>query len=434
MQVRMNRRDALGLIRDLTGATALSRLLSGCGDNSGGITTYVFLMLENRSYDQMLGARSLLEARPGDGVRSTMFNRDRNGVPVAVYPSPVDALCVLDPPHDWDACHAQWNGGTNDNFLAQYQVAYPNMPTDVMAYLTRSMLPVTYALADAYTSCDRWFASVMGPTMPNRAYWMTGTSFGLKANDEIIAKFDSIQVPTIFNRLAARGIDWGYYAWSPTVYSQLGNPGPYQLDIAGKIRPFATDLARPDDPDGQFFRDAAAGVLPPVVYIDPYFSKNDDHPPGHPIMGQALIAATYRALASSPQWQNCLLVVTYDEHGGFFDHVPPPTTTDDTLATFGVSGFDQLGFRVPALVIGPYAKQGHVSSVQHEHTSALKQLQVMFGLEPLTARVDAANDLLDCIDLDRLAKGRWAPPIEIPAIDLSSYPMAFDDPACKSPS
>ena len=138
-------------------------------------------------------------------------------------------------------------------------------------------------------------------------------------------------------------------------------------------------------------------------------------------MAQALIAAVYTALAKSPQWKNCMLVITYDEHGGFFDHVPPPMTTDDTLEKFGVDGFQQMGFRVPAMVIGPYAKQGYVARrVSTTTRSALKQLQDAFGLEPLNVRMDAANDLSDCIDMDRLAKGDWAKPAEIPAIDIDA--------------
>jgi hypothetical protein len=125
-----------------------------------------------------------------------------------------------------------------------------------------------------------------------------------------------------------------------------------------------------------------------------------------------------------------MLVITYDEHGGYFDHVPPPQTTDDTLARFGKDGFQQLGFRVPAIVAGPYVKQGHISSVTYNHASALRHLQNEFGLEPLTARVDAANDLMDCIDLDRLARRDAAPPIELPVLDSLDWPT--DDASCGS--
>jgi phospholipase C len=130
------------------------------------------------------------------------------------------------------------------------------------------------------------------------------------------------------------------------------------------------------------------------------------------MLGQQLIASIYTALASSPLWPNLLFVITYDEHGGFFDHVAPPKTADDHAA----QGFDQLGFRVPAVVIGPYVKGGQVVSTQYDHTSVLKHIEVMFGLDPLTARSTAAVDLSDCIDHDRLAAGDWAEASPIPPV------------------
>jgi hypothetical protein len=233
----------------------------------------------------------------------------------------------------------------------------------------------------------------------------------------------SLTEPSIYHRLDAKGVDWAYYYGSLPVVSLLGNMGPYQVDLGptdgtGHIRQFTKFSDDLFDPNGGFFKDAAAGKLPPVVYIDPFFALNDDHPPAHPLRGQELIAAVYTALANSPQWKNSLLVITYDEHGGFFDHVSPGTTTDDTEQVYGKTGFTQLGFRVPAMVIGPYVKKGYVSSVEYEHTSALKHIANQFDLEPLTARMAAANDLLDCIDMDRMARGDWAEPIELPAIDF----------------
>jgi phospholipase C len=298
--------------------------------------------------------------------------------------------------------------------------------------LTREQLPVSWALADAYTSCDRWFCSVMGPTLPNRAYWHAASSFGLKVNNEVLSDFSAgVPIPTIYNRLDAAGVDWAYYFGNLAVVSLLANPGPYQLELGpndgtGHVRRFGDALER----GGQFFKDAAAGTLPPVVYIDPTFGENDDHPPVHPILAQELIASVYTALANSPQWKNILLVITYDENGGFYDHVPPPTTTDDTEAKFGIPGFEQMGFRVPAMVIGPYVKQGYVSSVVYDHTSALKHLQNTFDLETLNPRMNAANDLMDCIDLDRLARGDWAPPAAIPMVDRYAFPTT--DQRCTS--
>jgi len=225
-------------------------------------------------------------------------------------------------------------------------------------------------------------------------------------------------------------VDWAYYYGILPVVSLLGNEGPYKLDLGpqdgtGRIRRFGDSHFG----EGQFFKDCAAGKLPSVVYIDPAFGANDDHPPVHPSLGQELVGAVYKALAASPQWENILFVLTYDENGGYFDHVPPPTTVDDTQAKYGKAGFEQMGFRVPAIVAGPYVKQGFVSSVVRDHTSALKHLQNVFGLDPINARIDAANDLSECLDEDRLARNDPAPPITLPDLDPEDYPYAAQ--ACK---
>lgn len=426
----INRRDAMKRLGGMAGAAAMAKYLPGCGDGEvGGITTYVYMMLENRSYDHYFGARSMLEGRPGDGLQMSFRNNDLGGKPIAPWEPALHQMCDPDPPHGWRTLHSSWNGGACDDFVRQHQIEHQsNTLIDPMQYLTRTQLPISYALADAYTSCDRWFCSVMGPTLPNRAYWHAATSFGIgphdDANTEILSAFSSVPVPTIYHRLHDKGIPWAYYYGSISVLSLLGNPGPYQLDLGpadgtGNIRQFGDYQGAA----GQFFRDAAAGTLPPVTYIDPYFYLNDDHPPIHPIHGQMLIAAVYRALATSPQWNNCMLVITYDENGGFFDHVSPPTTADDTLSKYGVDGFQQMGFRVPTLVAGPYVKSGHVSSVTYDHTSALKHLKVAFGLESLNARMDAANDLMDCIDLEALAAGKPRQPIDLPTINVDDWPM-----------
>jgi phospholipase C len=256
---------------------------------------------------------------------------------------------------------------------------------------------VSWALADAYTTCDRWFCSVLGPTLPNRMYWHAATSNGAQANDEVLGgAFRGID--SIYHRLDEAGVDWAYYYGDIPVLAFLEG-----VETEGKLRRFQ-----------DFIEDTREGILPPVSYIDPAFSYNDDHPPHHPLLGQQLIASIYQALATSVHWNKTLLVVTYDENGGFYDHVPPGTAADDMPEL----GFDQLGFRVPALVIGPYVKQGYVSSVDYDHTSALKHLENEYDLAPLTARDAAANDLIDCIDLERLAAGDPRPPIELPPVDI----------------
>jgi phospholipase C len=404
---RVTRRNALKSL----GATAALPVVTSCGDDSGagggpavgedGITRVVVLMMENRSYDHYLGSRSLVEGLPGDGLTAEMANPDAGGTSRAVYRE--STFCVADPPHGWDSSHLQFNAGMNDGFLTEYEEdTMAGIDPHVMGYFVREDLPVTYALADTYTSCDRYFCSVMGPTWPNRFYFHCAQSEGLKSNDS-----PQQVMPTIYDRMTDKGFSFGYF------YTDL----PFLLLVGG---------GHPITPAVPSFFDAAAnGTLPNLTVIDPGFALNDDHPPHHPQLGQQFIASIYQALATSPQWKNVLFIVTYDEHGGFFDHVAPPTVADDRAA----EGFDQLGFRVPTLVIGPYVKAGHVSSVQYDHTSILKHIETLFDLEPLTARDAAANDLSDAIDADRLAALDFAEPITLPTLDIDP---ATIDPACKT--
>jgi phospholipase C len=413
----MKRRDALKTLGGLGAAAGMARFLPACGGGGGdgprGITTYVYMMMENRSYDHLLGARALpSENKGGDGLTPTGFsNLDLSGAAVPSFTPDRDSLCALDPPHGWDAARAQWNMGANDGFVRVHQAAHMNDPGVVdiltarqpMQYLVRNDVPVSWALADAYATADRWFCAVMGPTLPNRYYWHGGSSEGKMDNHP---PDGGLKGPSIYHRLDAKGIPWTYYYGNVPVVPLYNG-----LDL-NRTQPFE-----------QFLFDAKRGVLPPVVYIDPAFDNNDDHPPIHPINGQELIASVYNALATSPQWNNCLLLITYDENGGFFDHVSPPTTVDERAAL----GFNQLGFRVPAIVAGPYVKQGHISSVQYEHCSALRELELAFGLEPINQRTMAAHDLSDFIDADRLAKGDPAEPITLPSVDPTDralWPMS----------
>jgi phospholipase C len=432
----MNRRDALKTIGGLAGAATLGKFLPGCGGSDGpeGIKNYVFLMLENRSYDHVLGARSWKEGKPGDGLRDGLTQPDASNAQVAPYqPMNLAAqMCVSnDPHHSWNSSRQQFNGGANDGFLKVHQGSYPGA-IEPMQYLTRKEQPVTWALADAYASCDKWHCALMCGTLPNRFYWHAGTSAGYRTNDVATNTDRALDVDTVYHRLQSKGVDWRYYFGNlPVISIANSRLTPARQFTNEYLQASVKNFGDSEFAEGQFFKDAKEGKLATVTYIDPAFYVNDDHPPTHPMLAQALIASIYTALATSPQWKNVLFVVTYDEHGGFYDHVAPPNLPagdDDTAARFpvdedgqstaGANEFTQLGFRVPALVIGPYVKQGHVSSVQYDHTSALKHLQNEFDLDPLTARVDAANDLSDCIDMERLAAGDWAEPVQMPQFEF----------------
>ncbi len=395
----MKRRDALKTM----GALGAASVLPGCGggDDDGttplppGIHHIVVVMMENRSYDHLLGARKLA-GLGGDGLDATMANLNMAGESIAVYPGTFDSLCVEDPPHGWSSSRQQFAQGANAGFVIAHEDSHGAGAVPApMQYLTRDLVPASWALADNFTSCDRYFCSVMGPTWPNRMYWHSGSSGGIMSNDFPANGFNW---PSIHHRLDDAGVGWKYYHINLPVLAIVDT-----LDTTGHLFLFE-----------DFVRDAMSGNLAPVSYIDPAFGGNDDHPPVHPLLGQQFIASIYRALAAGPLWNHCLLVVTYDENGGFYDHVAPPTTVDD----FASTGFDQMGFRVPTLIAGPYVKPGHVSSVVMDHCSVLKHIENHFGTAPLNQRVTAANDLSDALDLAALAAGTPRPPADIPAIEI----------------
>ncbi|HVV82278.1 MAG TPA: alkaline phosphatase family protein [Kofleriaceae bacterium] len=397
----MKRREALKTLGALAGAGVASRVLPSCGDNAEepqGITNIVCVMMENRSYDHLFGARKLLEGKPGDGLMAGMSNPDLDGNPVGIYEAMMAGMCVPDPPHGWDSSHLQWSDMTNQGFLREFQhdKGDDRTLTQVMEYLTRQHVPVSWAIADAYATCDRYFCSVMGPTWPNRMFWHSGDSGGLTANEFPMTGFNW---PSIYHRLDAKGVGWRYYYTDLPVLALIDT-----LNKEGKV----WDIS-------EFYADAMYGRLQPVTYVDPGFGTNDDHPPHHPILGQQFLASVYTALATSPQWKNTLMVVTYDEHGGFFDHVSPPKTTGDARAD---QGFDQLGFRVPTMIIGPYVKPGYVSSVTYDHCSVLRHIEKMFDLEPCNARTAAATDLSDAIDQEALASFQPRDPVQVPSVTV----------------
>jgi phospholipase C len=396
----MKRRDALKTIGAMAGAAGAASVLPGCGGDDAtelppGIHHIVVVMMENRSYDHLLGARKL-DGLPGDGLATTMANVNMAGTSVPVFPGTYDSVCVLDPPHGWTAAHNSFAGGANTGFLVEQEADHgAGTQPAPMQYLTRDLVPVTWSLADNFATCDRYFCSVMGPTWPNRMYWHSGSSNGIMSNDFPSGGFTW---PSIHHRLDEKAVPWKYYYFDIPVLAIVDT-----IDKTGRV-------AYIED----FLRDAMSGNLAPVSYVDPGFSYNDDHPPHHPIYGQQFIASIYRALASGPLAKHFLLVVTYDENGGYFDHVAPPTTVDD----FAKTGFDQMGFRVPTLVAGPYVKPGYVSSVVMDHCSVLRHIQNTHGLADLNQRVTAANDLSDVIDQVALAAGIPHELADIPAIEI----------------
>lgn len=386
-KIQLSRRQALAGLG--AGMVACRPQTQAPIETAGKIDTIVVVMMENRSFDHVYGAMALAGAAV-DGLLMHTSNPAPDGSTVPIQESTLD--CDTDPPHGWNSSHDQFNGGYNDGFVRAFLASHPDAdPAEVMSYQTRTRMPVSWALAEAYSHPQRWFASVMGPTWPNRFYGHSGSSAGLQSNE--LPNGQLYDLPTVWRKLDEIGIPWGYY------YSDL----PFLALFNGHVRPETTMYLE------DFYRDAAAGNLPPVVWIDPGFSFNDDHPP-HPVgRGQEFLASIYKALAESPHWENCLLVITYDEHGGFYDHVPPPLTDDDDVA----DGFDQLGFRVPAVVVGPYVKTGP-SDVVFDNTSWIKYICEVYGITPWTRRIAAANSIGLLLDTERLAQNAPQAPISLP--------------------
>ncbi len=396
----------------------------------------VVLMLENRSFDHMLGYLSLPPEQGGrgrndvDGLTGNETNTfqgqpypvfhlqdyDRGGV---TYPA---TSIIYDPPHGSTAVHAQINdraGGFVSTFVdyARPDSAHNGM---VMGYYTADEVPVFDLLATEYGVCDRWFCSLPGPTWPNRLFSLTGTSDNEVDND--IRFYDLL---TVFDQLRD-GVDWAYY------YDDF--------PMLSTIRKYAFDLVNPLGHTrhiSQFYECAQAGDLPAVCWIDPRYSVeaihlqgNDDHPPADIRNGQQLVADVYNALLNGGDnlWEKTLLIVTYDEHGGFYDHVDPrgfdPANPSDTqasataadsgigqiikilwglfLSLFGIvdngggaGPANQYGVRVPALLASPWIDAGTVSHTVFDHTSIIKTILTRFGKTEVDMgpRVASANDL-----------------------------------------
>lgn len=359
-----------------------------------GVETIVVLCMENRSFDHVLGSLRLEGRADIDGLTGAESNPDNDGNPVAVHP--LDDVTLADPPHNWNASHRQWNGGANDGFVQAHSGAHQ---ADAMGYLVRAQRPVTFALADAGVVCHRWFSACLGPTWPNRAYLHAATSRGMQENLPML-----FLEPTIWDRLAGAGLGGINY------YHDI----PWVLGGFGQLSGLA--------PVEQFFEDAAAGTLPPLAFIDPAFvggSANDDHPNHDIPLGQALIASVVAALGASPQWNRCLFVLTYDEHGGLFDHVAPPAVSPEVEPE---AAFGTLGFRVPSVVLGPHVRRGCAVDTVFEHSSIAATVCRRFGLPPLNPRAAAAADLSSCIDPLRLDAP--LPPPRLPIVEISAQRLA----------
>jgi phospholipase C len=383
--------------------------------NLAKVDHIVVLMLENRSFDHMLGYLSLSGGRSDvDGLTgSESETHDGRPYPIHRLPNTQGHSELEDPCHSPGCVDEQIAGGfvsSYAKYIARWEAknGAPIVPADpgfVMGHYDASDLPVYDHLASEFCVCDRWFSSVAGATWPNRLYALTGGAERRR---------DDTQVP-LYNRasfvrfLDRAGVDWRWYSYDPAVLRLVD--ADYRLDTrhhhrfsffdTRKLSTIEHDLGEVLREQSSFLEDAAKGQLPAVSWVDPHFKdpgvfgpdSNDDHPPSDLLAGQALVLDLYHALRTSPCWEKTMLVITYDEHGGFFDHVKPPVADDDDPR------FRQHGVRVPAIVVSPHVGR---ASVVHDtifdHTSIIKTILARFcradGTIPdMGRRVNAANHL-----------------------------------------
>ena len=344
----------------------------------------VVLMQENHSFDNYLGTLGRgdgLTMRKGRPTNSNVYGAKR----LRSFPMP--SACQFDklPGQDWDRSHTSWDGGTNDGFVkASGPVA--------MGYWTESTLPYYHQLAKTFPLCDRWFSSCLAQTYPNRRFLIAGTALGLVSDPFPTVK--DLQPPngTIFDRLDAHQIDWADY------FSSLPTAALFLKDFTR-----TSSHAHKID---QFFTDSAAGTLPGFCLVEPDFDHQSEENPQDIRVGEAFVATVLDALMKGPGWDKTVVVWCYDEHGGYYDHVPPPAAIPpdgikpDITAANLPGRYDRYGFRVPAVIISPYAKPNHVSHTVYDHTSVLKLVEEKWNLGALTFRDANANSPLDCLDLN----------------------------------
>ena len=428
----------------------------------------VVLMMENHSYDNYLGMlRGRGEGFPlGADGEPEISNRDAAGDPVRAHHLSSTIQRPNVPSQSWHATHHQWDQGKCGGFVTSTQVVVPAAgdvdPAECqgpgaavgMGYWTEDDLPFYYGLARTFPLADRWFSSCLGPTFPNRRFLIAGTAHGLIDD----APSDLLDYPpggTIFDLLTRHGISWANYH-SPTAgQSRLTRYLRHKrrmtrrrLLSAGRSFPAVTrgvqkDLQFTADvfPVGigrymrhihsidQFFADADNGTLPAFSIVDPDFDAYSEENPQDIHKGESFAAEVINRVMHGQGWPGTLLIWVYDEHGGYYDHVPPPSAvppddvegrsltgtptrlqsvlrpffptmvkTEENL-TEGPHRYDRYGFRVPAVLVSPYARPQHVCSEVLDHTSVLKLVEEKWNLPSLTARDAAAVSPLSALDL-----------------------------------
>lgn len=374
----------------------------------------VIFVQENRSFDHYFG--SYRGVRGFSDPSAAFQQPDPSNtssppigslLPFHLDTSTTNAACTHDISHDWVPQHQSWDSGAMDGFVTSRLPIDANDAVLTMGYYTRADLPYYYALADAFTICDNYFCSVIGPTDPNRLYTMAasidpdGKNGGPILQTVVLnrtALYGRLTYTTMPEQLQARSISWKIYS-SPDENIPNGilsnNVLPYFANFQNPASPLYQNAFFPQFPL-DFLSDITSGSLPHVSWIIGSVLTSD-HPPSPSLFGENILSLIVSSLSANPAlWAKTVFFVTFDENGGFFDHVPPPTAPPGTpgeyvtapavpdptvIGTPPITGPIGLGFRVPLLIISPFARGGFVCSDLFDHTSILRFLETRFGAE-----------------------------------------------------
>ena len=358
----------------------------------------VVLMMENHSFDDHLGMLGR-----GDGFTlgsdrlPLNYNPDPSGGYLRSFPMPSTCQPTNEGvSQSWNASHLSYARGANTGFVA-------SSGPDSMGYWGRDQLPFYYDMASRFPVGDRYFASVLAQTYPNRRFLIAGTALGDVATNSSGVSATLPPNGTIFQQLDLAGISWkNYYPVVPTVALF------YPLFTANDGTDRLASMAR-------FLADAASGQLPAFSLVDPWPDDSEEH--GDISIGEAYTAAVVNALMAGPKWSSTALIWIYDEHGGYYDHVPPPAAVapDDVPPEITVppdqpGGYDRYGFRVPCCVVSAWSRADYVSHQVYDHTSVLKLVETKWNLPALTYRDANAGNMLDFFDFSSSTPPSSSPP------------------------
>jgi phospholipase C len=365
---QLTRRTLLGGAAAAVGAAALGGPAFGQRGVRSTFDHVVVVMMENRSFDHLLGWV------PGaGGQQAGLTYLDAAGAPHPTHALAPDfqGCAHPDPDHSYAGGRIELNGGACDGWLRagtndDYSIGYYRQAD--LSFLAQAV--------PQWTTFSRYFCPILAETYPNRIYMHAGQT------DRITNTTQISRLPTIWDRLAAKGLSRRYY-FTDVPFIALWGP---------KYVPITRPIAR-------FYADAAAGRLPHVSYIDPRFidegsgTSADDHPHADIRNGERFMARIYRAVTTSPDWSRTVLIFTYDEWGGFYEHVPPPPAPIPGADIVAGNQDGLRGFRVPCLLVSPFARRRHVATDVYDHTSILRMIERRWSLAPLTVRDRTANNL-----------------------------------------